>query len=282
VPEVYVTVIAGVGNPLVTCANNSVVTVVPYKYSAHVIAAIINSRVSRYYAFMLLRSALLLRRRAHWYPRMVENLPLPNLKDAQAKKLHQLAKEAASLSQDVHLNELDAYLDLTAGLEKQTKAGFLNLKWSGNVAAIDRDDLTASKVEGSQLNINSLALTGETAALQLLRMALLALDKDEIEVEEIQNLLLPSEASDRKRIADEVAGVAAKLEQTKLRMEDICEAMDEIIAAASGLTPPEHETIRERCREFPLSVTVERPRYVWSPDRKRQARRIYRPGERFK
>lgn len=282
VPAIYVTMIAAVGNPLEVCANDSVVVITPYKYSAHVIAAIINSRVSRYYAFTLLRSALLLRRRAHWYPRTVENLPLPNLKDAQAKKLHQLAKEAASLSRDVHLNELDAYLDLTAGLEKQTKAGFLNIKWSGNVAAIDRDDLTASKVEGSQLNINSLALAGETAALQLLRMALLALDEDEIEIGEIQNLLLPSEASDRKRIADEVAGVAAKLEQTKSRMEDICEAIDEIVADASGLTPQEHETIRERCQEFPLSVTVERPRYVWSPDRKRQARRIYQPGKRFK
>jgi hypothetical protein len=58
--------------------------------------------------------------------------------------------------------------------------------------------------------------------------------------------------------------------------------MDDIVAEALGLTMKEHDLIRKRSKEFPLSVTVESPRYVWSPDRKRQARRIYEPGERFK
>jgi len=39
--------------------------------------------------------------------------------------------------------------------------------------------------------------------------------------------------------------------------------------------------IRRRCTEFPLDVTVGRPRYVWSPDRKRQGRRTY-DSDRFK
>jgi len=54
------------------------------------------------------------------------------------------------------------------------------------------------------------------------------------------------------------------------------------VADGLGLAPTEHDTIRERCQELPLSVTVERPRFAWSADRKTQARRIYRPGERFK
>ena len=62
----------------------------------------------------------------------------------------------------------------------------------------------------------------------------------------------------------------------------ILEEIDEIVAEGLGLTAAEHETIRRRCREFPLSVTVERPRFAWSPDRKRPARRTYRPGERFR
>ncbi len=282
VPEVYVTLIAGVANPLEMSANNSVVTVIPYKYSAHVIAAIINSRISRYYSFMLLRSALLLRRRAHWYPRTVENLPLPNLKDAQARQLHQLAKEASLISQGVHLNELDAYLDLMPEQQKLTKAGFLGIQWSDNNAMIDRDDLTVSRVEGSLLKVGGLDITGENQALHLLRLALLALDKEEIEAEVIQNILLPSDAAERTRVAEQVTGVSAHLEQVKSRTEQICEAIDEIVAEGLGLTPSEHEIIRQRCQEFPLSVTVERPRYVWSPDRKRQARRIYEPGKRFK
>jgi hypothetical protein len=282
VSEIYVTLVASTIDPLENCANNSVMVVTPFKYSAHVITALLNSRISRYYAFLLLRSSILLRRRSTWYPRTLKNLPLPDLKDAQAKQIHQLAKEAAALSQGVHLSELDAFLGLITTSQRMDKAGFLGIKWSGNEAAIDHDDLMASKVEDSHLSIGSLVVTGEQAALELLRLALLAADKEEIAVEEIQNVLLPSEAAERIRIADEAAGVAAKLDRTKSRMNEICETIDEIIADGLGLAPRDHETIRNRCREFPLSVTVERPRYVWSPDRKRQARRIYQPGERFK
>jgi len=282
VPNIYVTMVGAAGNPLEVCANNSVVLVTPFKYSAHVIAAIINSRISRYYAFLLLRSSILLRRRAHWNPRTIENLPLPYLKDAQAACLHQFAKEAATLSQGVHLDELDAYLDLISRSQKVTKAGFLGLQWSGEGATIDRDDLIGSQVEGDQLQIGSVAVTGETAALHLLRLGLLALDKDEIPIEDIQNVMLPGEPTEREHIASETTGVAAKLEHTKQRMSDIGEEIDEIVAAGLGLTPREHELIRKRCQQFPLSATIERPRYVWSPDRKRQARRIYQPGQRFK
>ncbi|MEK7832219.1 MAG: N-6 DNA methylase, partial [Acidobacteriota bacterium] len=282
IPNIYVTLVAAVADPLEVCANNAVVTVTPLKYSAHVISAIINSRISRYYAFLLLRSSILLRRRAHWNPRAIKSLPLPNLKDDQARQLHQLAKEASQISQGVHLNELAAYLDLISEQHKPTKAGFLGIKWSDGSATIDRDDLAVSKVEGSLLRIGALEVTGESHTLNLLRLALLALDKEEVEVDVIQNILLPGEAAERIRIAEEVGGVAARLEQIKSRMNEICEAIDEIVADGLGLTPREHETIRQRCQEFPLSVTVERPRYVWSPDRKRQARRIYELGKRFK
>jgi hypothetical protein len=54
------------------------------------------------------------------------------------------------------------------------------------------------------------------------------------------------------------------------------------VAVGLGLTPAEHDTMRKRCQEIPLSVTDERPRFAWSADRKSQARRTYRPGERFK
>lgn len=72
------------------------------------------------------------------------------------------------------------------------------------------------------------------------------------------------------------------MKHTQDRVLAILEEIDEIVAEGLGLTAAEHETIRRRCREFPLSVTVERPRFAWSPDRKRQARRTYRPGERFR
>jgi hypothetical protein len=281
VPEVYVTLIAGVGNPLDVCASNTVSVVIPLKYSAHVIAAIMNSRISRYYAFLLLRSAILLRRRAHWYPRTLRNLPLPDLNDAQAARLHLLAKEAASLSQGVHLNEMDAYTRLVSNHQSFTKAGFIGIQWFG-ATTIDRDDLIAATIESENLRIGPAVITGEAPALQLLRLDLLSMNKDEIPIEDIQNVMLPEQVTDRQRIAEEIAAVASKLEQIKQRMINISEEIDENVAAGLSLKPREHELIRKRCEQFPLSVTVERPRYVWSPDRKHQARRIYEPGERFK
>lgn len=280
VSEIYVTLVAAVANPLEVCANNSALVVTPLQYSAHVLAAIINSRISRYYAFLLLRSSILLRRRSTWYPRTIKNLPLPDLDDEQAKQLHSLAQEAAALSQGVQLDELDAYQQLMAQCNATIKAGFLGLKWTGEL--IDRDDLLASHVQQDELQLGAVTINGEPAALCLVRLALLVLDKDEIPATDIQNILLPKEVAERRHIADEINGLADKLLQIQQRMQMIGEEIDEIVADGLGLTPAEHDIIRQRCQQFPLSVTVERPRYVWSPDRKRQARRIYQPGERFK
>ncbi|MDQ3755546.1 MAG: N-6 DNA methylase [Acidobacteriota bacterium] len=281
VSEIYVTLVAAVGNPLEICANNSVMVVVPFKYSAHVIAAIINSRISRYYAFLLLRSSILKRRRSTWYPRTIKNLPLPDLTGEQAAHLHRLAKEAAALSQDVRLDELDAYLDLRDN-HQLTKAGFLGINWSDDAAILDRDELAGSRVTGGELRVGSVVLTGDASTLALLRLALLALNREEIAVTDIQDVPLPEDAGARVRLASEIGNLAARLDEIKQRMNDLTEEMDEIIADGLGLTSTEHELIRRRCREFPLSVTVELPRYVWSADRKRQARRIYQPGARFK
>ncbi|MGH7455866.1 MAG: hypothetical protein ACRENG_31205, partial [bacterium] len=234
VPEIYVTLVAAVANPLETCANNSVIAVAPFKYSAHVIAALINSRISRYYAFLLLRSAILLRRRATWFPRTIKYLPLPDLKNTQATRLHRLAKEATLLSQNVHLDELDKYLDLISHCQNLTKAGFLGVKWSGEGSMIDRDDLAESKIKDNRLQIGSVVISGEKAALHLLQLALLALDEEEISIETIQDVMLPSEATERARITKEITGLAAKLEKTQQRMSDIGEEIDEIVAAGLG------------------------------------------------
>jgi hypothetical protein len=155
VPEIYVTLLAAVGDPLEVCANNSVLVVVPLKYSAHVIAAIINSRVARYFAFLLSRSAILLRRRSTWFPRALKNLPLPDLSDDQAKHLHRLALDANALSQGVQLDEIDAYLSMTAAGVTMTKAGFLGLKGSGET--IDRDELVSvsRKLETTRLRVTA-------------------------------------------------------------------------------------------------------------------------------
>jgi hypothetical protein len=282
-PEIYVTLAAAVIDPLQIAANNSTIVAVPKKCSAYSLAAIINSRVSRYYSFLVLRSAILLRRRTHWFPRAINALRMPDLTPKAAQSLHDLAFEATELSGSVKENETEAYLDAVAEITKFEKAEFLGLQTPEKSGNLDREELAAAQISGKSLGVGAIVLSAPSRdVLTLARVALLATNKDEFTPEDIENLMLPAEASVRAAIADNVRGFAGELEKTQQRVFTILEKIDEIVADGLGLTPTEHDTIRKRCEELPLSVTVERPRFAWSADRKTQARRIYRPGERFK
>jgi type I restriction-modification system DNA methylase subunit len=283
IPEIYVTLAAAVIDPLQVAANNSTIVAVPKKCSAFCLAAIINSRVSRYYAFLTLRSAILLRRRTRWFPRAINALRLPDLTPKTAQALHDLAFEATELSCSVKENETETYLETIAEVAKFEKGGFLGLQVSDKSGGLDREELAAAQISGQSLSAGPISLSAPSRdVLTLARVALLATDKDEFEVEDIENIPLPAEASARAAIATKVRGFADDLKKTQQRVFAILEEIDEIVADGLGLTPAEHDTIRKRCQEFPLSVTVERPRFAWSADRKTQARRTYLPGRRFK
>ena len=283
VPEIYVTLAAAVIDPLSVVSNDSANILVPKKYSAYCLAAIVNSRLSRYYAFLTLRSAILLRRRSHWFPRAIKALRMPDLTAKTAQALHNLAFEATKLSCSVKENETEAYLEAIAEIAKFEKAGFLGLQTSEKSGSLDREELAAAQISGKSLDVGTIVLSAPSRdVLTLARVALLSTDKDEFEIEDIENLPLPAEASVRAAIAATVRGFASDLEKTQQRVFAILEEIDEIVADGLGLTPAEHDTIRKRCQELPLSLTVERPRFAWSADRKTQARRTYRPGERFK
>ena len=282
VPEVYVTLVAAVADPLTVVANNSVIAVVPKQYSAHCLAAIINSRISRYYALLTLRSAILLRRRAHWFPRTLKALRMPELNPRSAGALHNLAVEASDLSAQVARSLPDAYADWVADIALFTKAGFLGVRSTG-LDVIDREDLAAVQPQGNRLAVDGGEIRCDSAdTLLLTRTALLASDKDEFAAHDVENAPIPSDSNVRGVLAQKIRNFAAGQERIQGRVLGILEEIDEIVAEGLGLTAAEHEVIRQRCQEFPLSVTVERPRFAWSADRKRQARRTYRAGERFR
>ena len=283
VPSVYVTLAAATFDPLKTCANNSTLVVVPLKYDAHTLCALINSTVSGYYAFLLLRSAILLRRRCNWFPRVIDNLPLPNLDDRMAGKLSGLSREATRLSEDVSLSVAELFSRRIAPVHEMTKAGFLGLKWSAEDLALSREDFEDAAIRGTTLSVGGCTITSpEADLLHLIRAAILAGDADDIVVSEIQDVLLPADVNFRATLAGEIRSFEENLESRKKRMAEICQEIDAVVAEGLGLTPDEHAVIQRRCQEFPLSVTVGRPRYVWSADRKVQARRVYEEGKRFK
>jgi hypothetical protein len=282
IPEIYVTVCAAVFDPLVLAASDTANVLVPKKYSAYCFAAILNSRVSRYYAFLTQRSAILLRRRTHWFPRAIKALPMPELTEKTAQALHKLAQDATNLSAGVAGSEAEAYLAGHATIEQFKKAAFLGVQSSID-GEIDREDLAEAKVSGNEFRIGKTTVSAPNQdLLTLLRAALLATDQDEFTAEDLENALLPGDETARARLAYEIDDFAANIRRTEKSILGILEGIDEIVAAGLGLTPKEHDIIKRRCQQFPLSVTVERPRFAWSADRKSQARRIYKPGERFK
>jgi hypothetical protein len=282
-PSVYVTLVATVVDPLRACANNSVLVVVPLRYDAHTLCGLVNSTVSRYYAFLLLRSAILLRRRCNWFPRVIDNLPLPKLDKRVAEKLSGLSQEATRLSEDVPLSVAELFSRRTGGIGETTKAGFLGVTWGAEDLVLSREDFAEGTVRGKTLSVGECRVRApDGELLHLIRAAILAGDADEIAVSELQNVLLPADGGVRSRLAGEIKNFERDLGSRKKRMGEICQEIDSIVAHGLGLTAAEHATVQKRCQEFPLSVTVNHPRYVWSADRKVQARRVYEKGERFK
>ncbi|NTW50657.1 MAG: SAM-dependent DNA methyltransferase, partial [Chlorobiales bacterium] len=110
IPEVTPTLNATVFSPLKWSFNNSCLVTVPTEHSAYTVSAIINSLPSRYFAFMTLRSSILLRRRTTWFPRTINNLPLPDLTEETAKALHDLSVEAHKISESASLTPEDKFL----------------------------------------------------------------------------------------------------------------------------------------------------------------------------
>jgi hypothetical protein len=281
IPGVYRTISAGWFSPLDYTVHDSARVLVPTKFSAPATAAILNSRMLRYYAFLLLRSAVIQRAHCTFYPRTLDHLPFPKLSGRQARKLHKLAMEASELSALAAMSVTDIYLEFMEKAERFTKAGFLGLRLAEGLEEIDREELAPS--DEPQLGLGFKLLAADDPDLELLgTVALLATEEDEFGAQDVENLQLPAEAAARKQLAKKLRNYAADLKKTQDRVLGIMEETDEVVAEGLGLSAAEHDTIRRRCHEFPLSVTVERPRFAWNPERKRQARRTYRPGERFK
>ena len=276
------TLVANVVNPRQYCSNDSNSVVVPHKYSAYATSGLINSTLSRYYSFLLLRSGILLRRRAHWYPRTVDHLPIPDLGKKGLARLHHLAREATEISRGVTMNPLETYEKEMAACPKTIKAGYLKVTCQGQASTFDADDLAEGEVKDDRIRLEGLDIVCADADVPwLTKMALLATQQEEFSTEDVENVLLPDDAAERSRVASAVRDFADTMKAKQARMEAIIAEIDEIVAEGMGLTPADLDTVRQRCQEFPLSVTVAQPRYVWSAGRKRQARREYDEDERF-
>jgi hypothetical protein len=105
---------------------------------------------------------------------------------------------------------------------------------------------------------------------------------DPVAPHELAGLQLPRDKARCARLAKAIRAHVDAIPGLRQEFQGIEGAIDELVMDALGLTQTERQHILERCQQFPLSETVSRPRYLWSEDRKEQARRRYESGERYR
>src|SRR5581483_9829154 len=161
------------------------------------------SRICRYYAFLTMRAAILLRRRSTWYPRALNHLPWPALTAEAARQLHALAIEAAELSRHAQRTDIEVYQQAMASVRDKISAGFLGVYLQGEQRMIDVDDLAAAGLAGSMLQVGPGALYAPDADILLLTcMAARASEETLFDNHAFQSLPLPAQAEERRRVAE--------------------------------------------------------------------------------
>jgi hypothetical protein len=138
-----------------------------------------------------------------------------------------------------------------------------------------------ARVEGDRLILGRAAVRGEAAGLRLLGWLVQAADR-ELAREDVAGVALPRPPEERQRVVAEIEARVAAKEALIAQLGEVEEQIDDLVMDGLGLSVQQKAALRARCREFPLSETVMRPRYLWSEDRKRQRLRRYEGGARYR
>lgn len=142
--------------------------------------------------------------------------------------------------------------------------------------------LAAAALEGERLRLNGeAAIGGDADTLLLLLCAARALGTA-VAPAQVANLQLPRERGERARVGAAIRSHPEARPRSLQEFQQLEIQIDEAVMEGLGLPPAERRVIAERCQQFPLSETVMRPRYLWSEDRKQQARRRYARDVRYR
>ncbi len=189
--------------------------------------------------------------------------------------------DLTQLSSHSQQTEIGIFAAEMQSIRDHQKAGFLGIHLEGS--PVDFEDVADSVANDARLLIGaSVVYAPDADTLSATRLAALNSGLETLRNQHWQDLLLPANAQDRARLANRVRALAGHLERIQTRMDTISEEIDALLVKSFGLTEAEPNVIVERCRESPLSHTVGRPRYLWSPERKVQERRIYEDGARYR
>ncbi len=274
VPEIHVTLNAAPLDRSALCAQNTVTLLAAepsVDWDAHSLAALLNSHVCRYFAFLLLRCGIAGggRRDFTIYPRTLKALPVPSLNDTQIQRLSELAQQAQEAAQQATVREQPAWEEITAGLSRPHMVADWPLNFTGwpDEAAARHDqalELATGRRQATLQIGEALTVTGDEELLRFIQQEWPQIfgDQREITNNDLCLYKVPTPEDARKAI-QRYEGRLEEVTPAQQHYYQVLEQIDALIEEGFGLTDEERETIHRRMNEFPLSETANRPRLPW-------------------
>jgi hypothetical protein len=288
-PEINITLNAAVFDPRELAAQNSVTLAWPNgngPLSAHALAALINSSVSRYFAFLVLRSGVTGGGRRDYtiYPRTLKALPVPDLNDAQAEELADLSRQAHELGRIAAQDQLLLWQEMVGTAQHTQRVAHWGVDFSGwDQGAQPRlDAIQPELTEDNRLVLGPDAtVRGSRPLLEYLGRTLEVAfaDKPQLRRSAVQQLGVPP-PSEAERIVAEYHKAIEQQEAAKEAYFRIVERIDEAVMDAFALSDDERAVIRRRMGEFPLNEHAAKYRVPWEQTRRPRLKQ-FEPGERF-
>lgn len=229
----------------------------------YVMAALVNSLPTRYYAFLMLRAGVVQKGYSTFYPRVIGNLPVPEgifkdkgiLKklDGLSHQAHRIAKEIVDGDNNL-LKEVDSVIgsDLApfAHLPQSDLAGYFG----------DIDLSTARVSEEGELRHEQLGVVkGHPAVLQYILSRASLEKKEKLSKAELENFPVPKDLKACVLALERIDIWTKRKPTLSGKLREVEAEIDEVILAAfTTLTEDERRYMVQRTKEFPLNQVLVR------------------------
>ncbi len=232
-------------------------------YSSHVVCAIINSMLNRYFTALINRShALSGSMRSTHTPRVINNFLSPlSLKDNKdIESLDKLSRKCHALANEMTNGDIEL-CDKIAGIIGKSPRHFSDLHDSDFSSLWGEFDLSKIRFtrDGSLTDGTLFQLRGNPDALYYIVHHAQLKGKRKLKRAEVERYPLPPT---HEQLIEVNKLIHAWLKRKPTLGDQLRAAeakIDELIFVASDLTQDEVETVKRRCTEFPLSELLKTP-----------------------
>jgi len=226
-----------------------------------VMAALVNSLPLRYYSFLLLRAGVVQKGYSTFYPRVINNLPIPEKTysdigirshlDRLSQRAHEIAKEMVNGDRDV--------LEIVDSLVEKSLIPFAHAPHSDLSGYFAEIDLATAQVSDSgELTSSKLGvIKGHPAILQYLVARAAIEGEGELSKAVIENFPVPKDVGACVAALEQMdlwaqrkPALSQKLGKTEAEIDDL------VLSTFTTLTSKERQHIKKRVKQFPLSQVL--------------------------